>query len=164
MNKTYLFLIIAIGVIVSSLNTVSAQNQTDSIFFENNRIYKQNDVILGPKQLLEVTKINPEAYKEMKIAKSNSDFAMILSAGGGFMIGWTLGTALGGGEPQWALAGVGVGLLVLTIPLMSGYKKHAKNAVDIYNSGLNKPPTTVNRKVKLDMGLTSNGFGLVMTF
>lgn len=153
-----------IGMMISNSNSAFAQNQSDSIFIENNRIFKQNNVVLAPKQLLEITKINPEAYKEMQIAKTNSDFSMVLGFAGGFMIGWPLGTAIGGGEPKWILAGIGAGILVLTIPLASGYKKHAKNAVDIYNNGLNNPPTTANRKVKLDMGMTANGFGLVMKF
>jgi len=164
MNRLFILIFLIFELLLSTANYSFAQNQNDSILIENNRIYKQNDVALRPKQLLEITEINPEAYKEMKIAKSNSDFSMVLGFAGGFMIGWTLGTVLGGGEPMWILGGVGAGLLVLTIPLATGYKKHAKNAVDIYNSGLNSPPNTANRKVNLDMGITTNGFGLVMSF
>lgn len=31
---------------------------------------------------------------------------IILSYAGGFMIGWPIGTAIGGGKPAWALAGI----------------------------------------------------------
>ena len=162
--KTIILIILVFGVIVISSISASAQNQTDSIIIENNNKFKQNDMALSPRQLMEITKSNTKAYEEMKQAKSNSDFSVILGAAGGFLIGWPLGTAIGGGEPQWYLAGIGAGLLVLTIPLVSGYKKHARNAVDIYNMGLGEVPKKAQRKVKFDLGITSNGLGLMLQF
>ena len=49
------------------------------------------------------------------------------------MIGWPLGTALGGGDPQWGIAAAGVGVILLSIPLNVSFKKHAQNAFGIYN-------------------------------
>ena len=162
--RTIILFFLVFGVIVISENSANAQTQTDSIIIENNRIFKQNDIALAPRQLMKITKNNAQAYEEMKKAKANSDFSVVLGAAGGFLIGWPLGTALGGGEPQWYLAGIGAGLLFLTIPLANGYKKHARNAVDIYNSGLGELPDTAQRKVKFDLGITSNGLGLVLQF
>lgn len=96
----------------------------------------QNGQKLRPGELLKITQINPEAYKEMKKAKSGFDVATIFGSIGGFLIGWPLGTALAGGDPNWALAGIGAGLVVVAIPFNSSYVKHAKNSVRIYNAGL----------------------------
>ena len=164
MNKFLIIICLTFGVMLSNTTNSFAQNQNDSIIIENNRVYKQNDKVLSAKQLLDITEINPKAFEEMKIAKSNSDFAMILSIAGGGLIGWPLGTALGGGDPQWYLAGIGAALIVITIPLASGFKKHAKNAVDIYNAGLNSPPKVDQTKTSFNIGMTSNGIGVVMHF
>lgn len=77
--------------------------------------------------------IDAEAFKEFKRAKSNYDAGQVLGFIGGFLIGWPLGTALGGGDPQWGLAGGGAALLLASIPLNSGFKKHAQRALTIYN-------------------------------
>ena len=35
---------------------------------------------------------------------------------GGFLIGWPLGTALAGGDPNWTLAAIGAGCVAIAIP------------------------------------------------
>ena len=34
-------------------------------------------------------------------------------------VGHSIGTAIGGGDPEWALAGVGAGLIAVAIPISS---------------------------------------------
>ena len=97
----------------------------------------------------------------MKIAKSNYDIGTVFGFAGGFLVGWPLGTALGGGEPNWTLAGIGAGLIVVSIPFSTSYTKHAKKAVGIYNTGLSQ---TGLRKIDFNLGLTCNGIGIKMTF
>jgi hypothetical protein len=99
-------------------------------------VFQQNGVNLTPKRLLEVTASNPEAYAEMKMAKNNFDAGSVVGFAGGFLLGWPVGTALAGGDPEWIMAGIGAGLLVISIPLSGAYKKHAMNAVNIYNTGI----------------------------
>jgi hypothetical protein len=109
-----------------------AQTETSEIRMEKSKFYEGNR-ILKPREVLSRMEINPEAFQEFKKAKSNYDAAQVLGFAGGFLIGWPLGTALGGGDPQWGLAGGGAALLLASIPLNSGFKKHAKNALTIYN-------------------------------
>ena len=75
----------------------------------------------------------PEAYKLMKKAKNQADFATILGFAGGFMAGWPVGTAIGGGDPDWALAAAGAGLFFLSLPIQLKFKKTATKAIGIYN-------------------------------
>ena len=93
----------------------------------------QNGQVLRPKMVLDIMKTNPEAVAEFKKAKSNFDADQVLGFVGGALIGWPLGTALGGGEPNWGLAAGGAGLVLVSIPLNAGYKKHATKAVELYN-------------------------------
>lgn len=124
-------------------------------------VFLQNGKVLKPRQLLDLTESNPEAFKEMKVAKSNFDVGYVFSFAGGALVGWTLGTALGGGDPNWAVAGVGAGLIGVSIPFSSAYSKHAKNAIRIYNDGLNH---TGMNKVDFKFGIAGNGLALRLAF
>ena len=126
------------GFFILNVGQIFGQNQTDSIRIEKRlgTVFIQDGKLLTPKQLLEITKINHAAYEEMKVAKTYRSTAMVLGYAGGFFIGWPIGTAIGRGEPNWVLAGVGAGLILLSIPLSTSYSKHATEAVGIYNSVL----------------------------
>ncbi len=155
--------LILIGILILNVSQIFAQSQTDSIQIKKSlgTIFIQNGKKLTPKQLLVITKVNQEAYKEMKVAKSNYDLGSVLGFAGGFLVGWTLGTAVGGGEPNWTLAGIGAGLIIVSIPFSTSYSKHAKNAVRIYNNGLDH---TGLRKIYFNLGLTCNRIGIKMSF
>lgn len=98
-------------------------------------VFYQNGQVLKPRHLLEITRVNPEAHQEMRAAKSNYDASQVLGFIGGALIGWQLGTALGGGEANWVMAGVGAGIVGISIPFSAAYNKRARNAVSIYNKG-----------------------------
>lgn len=138
------------------------QNKSDSIEIKKalGTIFRQNGKNLTPRQLLDITQSNTEAYKEMKIAKSNYDIGSVFGFAGGFLVGWPLGTAIAGGEPNWTLAGIGAGL-ILSIPFSTAYTKHAKNAVNLYNNGLK---STGLNNVDFKIGLTYNGIGVKVIF
>lgn len=106
---------------------------------------------------------NQEAYQLMKSAKSNYDLSMILGMAGGFMVGWPLGTSLGGGDPNWTLAAVGAGLIVISIPLSSKSIKTAKEAASKYNSGL-QTISQRNYKPQLEFASMKTGIGFRLTF
>jgi hypothetical protein len=97
----------------------------------------------------------------MKIAKNNYTASMIFQLPGGFLIGYPLGTAMAGGDPNWTLAAIGAGLVVISIPFISAYNKHARNAVSVYNKGL-KYSTLV--RPDLRFGITYNGLGAYLRF
>jgi hypothetical protein len=148
----------------SGFYTVSSQNQADTITMNGKRVYplKIGNEVLTPKRINEVLASNPEAYKEYLAAKYNSTPALILAGAGGFLIGWPLGQAIGGGEPQWALAGAGAVLVGLSIPLSSAAKKRSIKAVEIYNQGVLKKQSKDPMSMKIVGG--ANGFGLVLNF
>ena len=151
-----------IGMLFLDCGILKAQEQNEIEIKQNLGVmFLQNGKKLTPKQLVEITKVNPEAYQEMKIAKSNHDIGSIFSFAGGFMLGWTLGSVLTDEEPNIAIAGVGAGLLIISIPFSTSYSKHAKNAVGIYNNGLTQSGM---RKLDFDLGFTASGIGITVNF
>lgn len=98
--------------------------------------FERDSVSISPKMVLTIMKSNTQAYTEFRKAKTNLDAAGVLGFTGGVLIGFPLGTAVGGGDPEWALAAGGLVLLLATIPLHTAFRNHALNALDIYNSKL----------------------------
>lgn len=124
--------------------------------------FYQAGKVLRVAQLVKILEPNELAYNEIKAAQSNYVFAMILGSAGGFMVGWQLGTAVGGGEPNWTMAGIGAGLIVVSIPISQKFNKQAKGAIDIYNRGLET--SSFWDKNELNFVMTSNSLGLTLRF
>lgn len=144
---------------------LSVQAQSDSITatkaFGGYR-FEQNGQYLNGKTLLQRMATDQEAYGMMKRAKNNSDIAAVLGFAGGLMIGWPLGTAIAGGNPNWVLAGVGAGCLAIGIPLSISASRGMFRSVEIYNSNLNG--TYFEQGLFLKLGLTSGGVGVTLDF
>lgn len=124
--------------------------------------FYQGEQIIQMNQLVNSMKSNDLAYKQIKSAQSLSAFASVLGGVGGFMIGWPIGTSLGGGEPEWAMAGIGAGLLVASIPIIHSMNKKAKKAIDIYNGGLMTSSFWDDKE--LILSTKGNGIGLTLYF
>lgn len=128
-----LFFIFVLGTFVSV-----AQNQQDPIesYKSFGTIYAQNDKKLNVRKLLVVTKNNPEAYALMKKAQSNNTIGSIIGGAGGFLLGYQLGAALGGGEANWTAFGIGAGLVAVSVPFSIKFGKQTKEAVGLYNESV----------------------------
>ena len=143
-----------------------AQSPEDSINVVGSGLgttFFQNDRILQPGDLKHITRDHPEAHKYMKKAATNNGFGVFFATAGGVLIGWPLGTALGGGDPNWALAGVGGGLALLSIPLASGYVKNARKGAEIYNDGL-ASTSFKQQRLQWNLALSQDGVGLQLRF
>jgi hypothetical protein len=159
MNKT----IICLAIIIFS--TCNAFTQNDSIIATKafgGYKFEQDGKMINPKTMLKIMENNPEATSYMKKAKTNYDLSMAIGFTGGFLIGWPVGTAIGGGDPNWILAGVGAGILLLAIPTTKAFNENALKAVEIYNSS--QRSSYFQNGIQLEFGLTYNGFGLQLIF
>jgi hypothetical protein len=106
--------------------------QKDTMFISKNK-FVLSGVEMNFKQALEVMQDVPEAYQLMKKARNNNAIASAFGFITGFSIGVPLGQALGGGEPEWGIAVIGGGALIVAIPFMIKTKKLSKFAVRKYN-------------------------------
>ncbi len=125
--------------------------------------FTQDGTPLNRRDLVKTMQPNQEAFDLIKKSQSNNTLASIFSFVGGGLIGWPIGTAIGGGEPNWTLAGVGAGLIVISIPISSNAGKKAKQAVELYNSSLSQTSYNEN-KPKLKLVANGHGIGISMNF
>lgn len=140
-----------------------AQTTSDSVYVARGFLgykYYQNEMRINFNQLPLAMEENGEAYNLIKKAKSSYTLATVLGGTGGFLLGWQLGTALFGGNPNWALAGVGGALIIVSIPFNSKAINLSFEAIDIFNSGL----SSTSRRPEMSIGFTGNGAGIIFKF
>ena len=158
MKKTILTLIFALA----TMTLCNAQKiEMEKVF--GGYKYTQNGNQMTMKDLVKTMESNQQAFDLIKKAQSNNTLASIIGFAGGGLIGWPLGTAIGGGDANWTLAGIGAGLVAIGIPISSSANKKAKQAVELYNSSLNST-SFYEFKPEFKVIANGNGIGLLMNF
>ena len=112
-------------------------------------------------KLGEMMQNNLVATEYLKKAKGSSGFANVFGYAGGFLIGYPLGTAIGGGKANWTMFVVGCGLVVIAIPIVSSGNRNLKKAVNAYNHDEMASNLT---KYNLTLGINQSGLGLTVCF
>lgn len=166
MRKILTLCIVLFSIGAYSQTSISDYSQTsnDTIYsqkvFGGYRFWKKEKE-LKYSELLTIVKNNREAYKLIKSAQASNGFSVVLGGVGGFLVGYQLGTAIAGGEPNLAVGGVGIGLMGLSIPISINASKKARQGVAIYNKQIQElsysPP-------KIYFGCTESGIGLILKF
>ena len=155
--------ILVIMIISSYSPSSSAQSTSEEIEINSDLMtwFSVHGQRLRPAQMKTIMRDVPDAYSEMKNAKSKYDMAQLFGYCGGFMIGYPLGTMIAGGEANIELLAAGVGVTIISLVIYGSYVKHATKAVHLYNSQLSD---NTSRRISLDIGMCYNGPGLILTF
>ncbi len=126
MKKTFLILLF-----ISAFKLTFGQTQTDTITIKKglSTYFVKNNKPLKPKEIEQILSNNSLAAETYSQAKKNIVPATIFGSAGGFLIGYPLGAAIGGGKFNFTLLGIGVGLIGVSIPFSSAYNKHTLKAV-----------------------------------
>ena len=133
---------------------------SDSVVIRGKYRYYKGQPLTGNK-LIELLKTNDQSYKKFKSGYFPGGVAYILESIGAALIGYQLGTAIAGGEPDWTMAAIGGGMIVFSIPIFYIAAKNQREAVNIYNMGVNK---TSFRNKELHIGITNNGLSIRLKF
>lgn len=158
MKKTILTLTFA----SATLTFCNAQKiETEKVF--GGYKYTQNGKQMTMGDLVDAMESYQQAYELVKKAQSNNTLASIIGFAGGGLIGWPIGAAIGGGDANWTLAGIGAGLVAIGIPISSSANKKAKQAVELYNSSLNST-SFYEFKPEFKIMANGNGIGFSMNF
>jgi hypothetical protein len=146
------------------VSAVSGQSSADSIKIRKTTFgitYTMDNKDLSIRQLIQVSRSNPDAYREMKIARNHFIAAGGLSLTGAVLIIWPVMASTPGQDVKWVPMAVGAGLFVVCLPELITFRKHAEQAVSLYNSGLSKPVTP---QVTMTVGFTGSGLSLLLKF
>jgi len=137
----------------------------DTIQYQKNGMgykFTLNNETLTLDKLGNVMQDNPTSMEFFKKAKGTFGIISVLSYAGGFLIGYPLGTLLGGREqPNWTLAVIGCGLIGIAIPITSGADKNLLKAVQVYNQG---KPVSLKNNYEIKLGVNQNGLALAILF
>jgi hypothetical protein len=91
---------------------------------------KENLRFRDVKELLNFDEENQRIISNAETAKT---FSTIFGFAGGFCVGYALGSSFGGKPINLPLLGAGAGLILVSIPISSGYVKNVKKAVNNFN-------------------------------
>ncbi|WP_299458615.1 hypothetical protein [uncultured Microscilla sp.] len=161
MKKIILVLTISLlSLYTFAQTTPTTPASTDSVTFKRG-YFLQNGKKLNRIKITGIMMNTPEAYKHLKASFADANVATFFATLGGGLIGWPLGTALAGGKPLWALAGVGVGMALISIPIYASANKKAAQAAKIYNQRLGTNQIT---GMRLRLHFSGNGIGLRLKF
>ena len=92
---------------------------------------KQNLKLSEVESALRFDKENRRLVSNARTAKT---ITLMLGFGGGFCIGYSLGSAIAGKPVNLPLLGVGAGLIVVAIPISMSYSKSLKKAIRNFNN------------------------------
>jgi hypothetical protein len=147
---------------IAAIGFINAQKiDTEKVF--GGHKYTQNGALISIGDLVSIMENNTEALALLKKGRTNRSFAGVLGFAGGALVGWPLGTSLGGGDANWTLAGIGAGLIAVGIPISSSANKKINQAVEMYNASLNRNAYN-HFKPELKIVANKNGLGLSMNF
>ena len=133
--------------------------------YKNGKMY-QNHVQLSTFETKEVLKTDLKALHLFKKAKSKESI-------GGFVLGLgigataadlVMGLTTSNRKYPTAVTYAGIGLMAISIPILSGRKKLVQESVDLYNTNLQEENKTLGGNFELNMVNNSNGFGIQINF
>lgn len=146
--------------------SIFSQNSNDSIQIiklNRNYSYEQNSHILNYQEIKEILKADKEATRYLKSAKLSNDISTALRWAGGFLIGYPIGGLIVGKKVNTSMLTVGIGFLVIDIPVSIAVKKNLFKSISIYNDHKNATGL-IDNDYDLQMGITQNGIGFTFKF
>jgi hypothetical protein len=156
--------ILLLGIILLSLIVVKAQDVNDSLFVQKLGLkasFIQGKEILDSENVLELMESNSLAYKQMKMSRvyQYSAYPMLV-VGLGFVAYPIYNKIVNDvADIRLLVGGLAVGMLAGLANTTA--KSKARYAVSLYNESLND---NTQRRLRLDVGMNTNGLGLRIQF
>ncbi len=157
----------AVLMIIAS-NHVFAQNLSDSIVlkkeYRSGSKYFYHGKEIKMKDMMNIMKPNPQAYKEICIAESSKEATLgLVLIGGGLAIYSFSYTQSKKWPVNWLSVGVGSGLAILGIPYYFKFSRHKAAAIQLHNAQ-QKGASSYISKPQIHFGINNDGPGLKFTF
>lgn len=123
---------------------------------------KQKGKYLSQNELFDILNRDNESADYVGKYKTKNTIGAVLGGFGGAFIGFPVGQAIAGGEPQWIMALAGVGVLAIGIPIAISAGKDLRKGIDVYNQNLENSAQLT--KPVLRLGGQQYGVGLALRF
>ena len=132
--------------------------------YTNGKIYQDGEQLSSfeTKTLMKTDLKALHLFKKAKTKESLGGFLLGLGIGG-TVADLVKGLVSNENYPT-VISYAGVGLMAISIPILSGRKKMVQNSVDIYNSGLQEQKKTLGDNFELNLVNNVNGVGLRINF
>ena len=114
---------------------ISGTTLQDTIGLVNNHYYYKGQFV-SAKDIQLIVKDHPEANQQMKNARSNKITSTILSFAGGAILGYSLARSLTKNKFDFKGPAIGLGFIVISLPLETSYRRSTSKAVQLYNESL----------------------------
>jgi hypothetical protein len=95
--------------------------------------FTRDTLILTMRQVGELLYDTPDAYNELKVARTNYSVGAAFGFAGGLLMAVPLISVIAGGDPEWALMAGGAALVATSIPFNRAFHRRSDRALDIYN-------------------------------
>ena len=115
------------------------------------------------KQVVGYMRPYEQAYQQIKKARSSKRFSSILNGTGGVFIAAALGDFVRG-DPNWYIASIGAGLVLIAIPVQKKYKERTLKAIDSYHYALQAESSSFWRRSELEFQLNGNQVRILIRF
>ena len=135
------------------------------IELNNNKIF-QNGVQLSTFETKKIMESDLKALHLFKKAKNKESLGgFILGLGiGATVADLVMGATTSNKKYPTVITYAGIGLMAVSIPILSGRKKLVQQSVDLYNTNLQEENKTLGGNFELNMVNNSNGFGIQINF
>ena len=132
--------------------------------YNNGKIYHAGEQLSSfeTKKVMETDLKALHLFKKAKTKESLGGFLLGLGIGG-TVADLAMGLTSDVKYPT-GITYAGVGLMAISIPILSGRKKMVQESVDIYNQGLKDEKKTLGDNFELNIVNNSNGFGIQINF
>jgi hypothetical protein len=132
--------------------------------YTNGKIFQNGEQLSSfeTKKVMETDLKALHVFKKAKTKESLGGFILGLGVGGtvaDLVMGLTSDVKYPTG-----ITYAGVGLMAVSIPILSGRKKLVQESIDIYNSGLKDQKKTLGDNFELNIVNNSNGVGFQINF
>ena len=132
--------------------------------YTNGKIFQDGEQLSSfeTKKVMETDLKALHLFKKAKTKESLGGFLLGLGIGG-TVADLAMGLTSDVKYPT-GITYAGVGLMAISIPILSGRKKMVQESVDIYNQGLKDEKKTLGDNFELNIVNNSNGFGIQINF
>lgn len=165
--KTHLLFLPFLFLICCNGFTQETEIKNDSLKIRMNNslrnVFFVGDKFVTKSKFEDIIRTNQEAYTYYR--KGNNQFLLsnLLRIPGGIAVGYIIGNLIAEAKPVWAIGGVGVALIIISIPLKKSMKYNLQKGADIFNAGLNNQTSFWDRS-EIGLSIADGGVGITLNF